>query len=477
MPDILGATNPVPGYDKAVNNRNIPVSPENTQIQNIPDPGKVSGPDGRTERQDNNLQGDGQVRYDSNFQTFLQRLRETPDAAESLTRILLGERTIVSSGMSEGIAQEMSKALEMLQVEEGQLLDFLKGTVQAGTRFSGALFDLLRNAYAKAASAGVRADILNFVKSYADFSSTEHLEGNMLRNLRNMADAMPSSWAEKIRELAARLENGIAAGDRRGNLLLIQRELFPHMSEYVERTHDMGLPRALLSLLALDVARYENGSEEKMLEAFHQLSGYGTLRDQLGELGDDALMELLKNSRFSMDSRAVQFSDHLAQAAARAIRGEGSAEVQQAFRNLMNAILVNESVYMPVNHYLVPLAWNGQMLFSELWVDPDAEDEEERGGEQQQGKTMKILFKMDVQSLGLVDIVLTSRGSEVEIQVACQERAVRFSQQIEQSISRILERNELVPAQVTVRRLARPVTLTEVFPKIFERKNSVNVKA
>lgn len=132
---------------------------------------------------------------------------------------------------------------------------------------------------------------------------------------------------------------------------------------------------------------------------------------------------------------------------------------------------------MPVNHYLVPLAWNGQMLFSELWVDPDAEDEEERGGEQRQGKTMKILFKMDVQSLGLIDIVLTSRGNEVDIQVACQERAVRFSQQMERSISQILERNELVPAQVTVRKLTRPVTLTEVFPKIFERKNSVNVKA
>ena len=76
MPDILGATNPVPGYDKAAVNRNLPVSPENTQIQNIPDPTRVGRTDGRTERQDSTLQGDGRVRYDSNFHIFTAAARD-----------------------------------------------------------------------------------------------------------------------------------------------------------------------------------------------------------------------------------------------------------------------------------------------------------------------------------------------------------------------------------------------------------------
>ncbi len=41
---------------------------------------------------------------------------------------------------------------------------------------------------------------------------------------------------------------------------------------------------------------------------------------------------------------------------------------------------------------------------------------------------MKILFKMDVQPLGLFDIILNSRGNEVDIQVSCPERVVPFSQ-------------------------------------------------
>ncbi len=476
MPDILGATNPVPGYDKAAVNRNLPVSPENTQIQNIPDPTRVSRTDGRTERQDSTLQGDGRIRYDSNFQTFLQRLQETPGMSESLSRIFGWDRTEVSSGISAGMAEEMSRVLEMLQMDAAQLLEFLKGQARTGTRFHGALFALLRSAYAKAASDGMRSDILNFLKCYIDYSSTAHLEGSILRNLEDMADAMPASWAEKLREMAARLENGMAAGDRRGNVLLLQRELFPYMSDYVGRTHDMGLPRSLLTMLSLNAVRYENGTEERLLEAFHQLSGYAAFKDQLRGIDGQSLLALLRSSRFDGETGAVRFANSITAAVQRAMRGECSAEMQQAFQSLMGAVLVNESVYMPVNHYLLPLMWNHRALFSELWVDPDAEGDGGRAGSRQR-HTMKILFKMDVQPLGLFDIILNSRGNEVDIQVSCPERVVPFSRQIEQSISQILERNGLSPTQVIVRKLERPVTLTEVFPKIFEGKNCVNVKA
>ena len=35
MADLLGATNPVPGYDNTINNRNIQISPGNSQVQNV----------------------------------------------------------------------------------------------------------------------------------------------------------------------------------------------------------------------------------------------------------------------------------------------------------------------------------------------------------------------------------------------------------------------------------------------------------
>ena len=56
MPNLLGVTNPTPGLDNtnnAIPNRNLPPSTNtNPQIQNVADPSRVVGPDGKTERQD-----------------------------------------------------------------------------------------------------------------------------------------------------------------------------------------------------------------------------------------------------------------------------------------------------------------------------------------------------------------------------------------------------------------------------------------
>ena len=475
MPDLLGATNPVPGYESSTINRNIPVSPDNTNIQNIPDPSRVTGADRRSEQQDGGQYGEsGQVRYDSNFQTFVQQLRQSQDLSQSLSRLMGRDATVVSSGMSEGIAEEISQAVELMKMDQSELLNFLSSQLQMGSRFGGALFALLRNAYARADSAGVRADILQFLKSYSDYSSTEHIQGNLLRNMEGMADSMPASWADKLRQLMAELENSIAAGDRRGGMEVLQQKVFPFMSAYVGQTHDMGASRALLSLLALDAARYENGSEERVAESFHQLAGYGTLKGVLGNIDSETLFKLLDGSSFDKNSPAAQFADHLASAAAHALRGEGSAEIQQIFKELVSAMLINESVYMPVNHFILPLEMDDRRLFSELWVDADAEDK--KNGGRGNGRCMRLLLKMDVQELGLFDVIISSREREVEVAIACPEAAAPFSREIEQAVGHIITRNDLTSVGVSVRKMERPVTLTEVFPKIFEGKNSVNVK-
>ncbi len=479
MPDLLGATNPVPGYDRSVTNRSDIVSPNNNnpQIQNAPNLDRVSHADGRTEQQGSDLQGRGNIRYDSNYQTFLQRLKETPGMAETMTRIFSGrEGTVVTSGMQDGISVEMARIMEMLRMDEKQLLDFLSGQLKAGTRFHGVLFDFLRNAYLKAGSDTVRTDILQFMKSYVDYSSTEHIQNTMLNNLSRMADAMPARFGDRLREMMAQLENSLVAGDRKGGLQILQKNIFPFMARYVEQTHDMGLPRQLLSMLALDVARYENGSTDKLQELFHQLRGYGTLKGQLQMIDDEMLMKLLDQGKIQSDSPAAQFSNTLAAAADRALRGEGSQEVQQGFQNLVAAMLVNESVYMPVNHYLIPMQWEDRMMFSEMWVDPD-DTGGVPAGMDPEGKTMRFLLKIDVQSLGLFDVLLVTQKDKVEVQIACPEGVAPFAKQMEDTVAQILSRNNLNPLRVAVRRMERPAALTDIFPKIFQGRSGVDVKA
>lgn len=182
MPDLLGVTNAVPGNDANLINRNMPSIPNDPRLQNAPDPTRVTRSDNRTEQQGAGGDGSGALRFDSNFIAFLQRLSETPGLAQTLSQVLrMYQGTVVSSGMEEGIAVEMSALLEMLKMDEGEFSSFFRSQMQLGNRFSGPLFSILREAYGNSNSEVLRGNILQFLKRYSDYSSSGHVQGNLLR--------------------------------------------------------------------------------------------------------------------------------------------------------------------------------------------------------------------------------------------------------------------------------------------------------
>lgn len=472
MPDISRVTNPVPGYDNV--NRNTPTSPNDTQIQNIPDPSRVGRADARTDRQD---AGDSTaLRYDSNFQAFLQALREAGTVTETMARMLMTRMgTLVSSGMTEGMATELSQFFAMLKLSPEQMLQLLKNQMSATAKFSGPLFSFLREALSQSPSAGMKNDVLQFLKRFNDFSSTPHIEGNLLRNVRQMIWFMPQRYGESVHEQLTQLEALIGKGDRAGALSLLQGTLVPYMSDYVAQMHDLGIVRSLLSLFTLDITRYESGSPENMLQAFRQLAGYAPFSDQISSMTEQDLMALLNDTAFHQSAQNDAIADQLLSLAGRALRGEGGPELRQTFQELVSSILVNESVYMPLNHFMLPLELDGRMMYSEMWVDPDAENDAERGKSEKE-RTLRFLLKFDVQELGLFDLVLSYRQGTIDVQIRCPERIGAFSRLIEQQLHALAEKNGVRVQGLHVESMVRPLTISEVFPKIFDRKDSVNVR-
>ena len=416
------------------------------------------------------------MRYDSNFAAFLQRMAGTPGMGESLRALFaMFEGKVVSSGIEEGLASEMGALLNMLKMDESQLGKFLFSQMANGTRFGGALFDVLRSAYASSGSEAVRNNILQFLKKYGDYSSTPHIQGNLLRTLTKLTRAIPASWGSQLLPMVSQLEGKLNGGDRAGALKLLQGSILPFLSNYTSKTNDMGLSRTLISMLALDISRYENGGEEGLLQAFHQLTSSPGLREKLGGLSDEALLKLLDSTSFAKAAEGDQFASQLSRAAQQALQGGAKNEVQEAFRNIVSAFLVNESVHMPLNHILLPLEWDGKMAFSEMWVDPDAEENLKRG-KGERPNTLRFLFKIDIQGLGFFDMVLACQGERVDVQVFCPEKVTPFTQLVQGELSRILTDNGLSAGAVQVQRMDRPLTISGVFPRIFEGENSINVK-
>ncbi len=473
MADIMKVTTPTTGYENT-SPRHNPITPGDTQIQNVVTPNRVSRPDGKTDQQGADSSG-YLHRYDSNFESFIQQLRRTPTLTDTMSGLLLGRmQTLVSSGLSTDMAQELAQFLKMLTMDQAQLLMFLKQQSMSSVRFKGAFFDILREIFNGSEMPGMKGDILQFLKKYNDMASTEHISKSMLSILQRMSEAMPNSARGGLNDLAAQLQKALQRGDRAGAMSILQNGIMPYMGNYVSRTHDMGLPRTLLSMLTLQIARYENGSEESTLQAFRQLGGYTAIRDRLGGLDDKSLLLLLRNSEFEQASKQDMLMQTLMNMAERALRGEGGLEARQAFEAMMQALLLNQSVYMPLTHLMIPLEWNGRMMFSEMWIDPDA-DNSQRNGENKE-RTIRLLLKFDIQDLGLFDAVVELHGEKaVDLRIAYPEKLSPAKKVIQSSVSNILQKCGLEPKNVVVDTMRQPVSLSEVFPRLYERKNSINV--
>ena len=473
MPNLLGVTNPAPNYDNTNNSR--PVNgmqrPENTQIQNVPDPGRVVRPDGRTEQQgaDNPL-APGYLRYDSNLQVFLQRLREMPELTAELSKMVTMLRAVVSTpGLTEGVAGELEAFLRMFQMDGEQFKAFFLSQVENGSRFRGPLFAVLRQAYQKSGSESVQEAILNFAKRYSDFSSTGHIGRHMLQLLEQMQSRIPQSWRGQLSELIGALENGLQAGDRSGNLDLLRGSILPYLGSYISRYHDFGEVRTLLGMLILDTARYENGSEEGLMMAFRQLGSYGGGLSAFAKLDDAAVWKLLQ-SGFS----GTDFADQLVEMASRALDGRYGTDVREAFQEILRALIVNESVFLPLAHMMIPVEYNGKKMYSEFWVDPDAK---KKGQDGKDAERIQFLFKMDIESLGFLEMTLAVQKDQAELAVYGPKTLLGNSAIIAEDLKEILELHGLKGKSVRVLEEKRPLTLTEVFPSLFEGRYSVNVKA
>lgn len=477
MPDLLGATNPVPSYE-APSVRITPPTPGGDQnIQNVVDPNRVVRPDGQEGQQGSgNASNSFNTRFESNFMTFVQRLRDAHDLPEAFITVLQGQQLEVSSGIRSGFAQEMAEFLEFIRMDESELLSFLHSQALSGSRFSGALFQMLRNAYSGSASELIKNDILLFARRFSDYTSSAHIEDNLIRLTGDMADALPGKWSAELTQILSQLENSISAGDREGSLKLLREQVFTLVSRYVSMTHDHGLARNLLSAMTLDVARYENGSEAGLLQSFRHLASAGALPEELSRLPDSELLRLLRETEFSKSSQNNAFADRMASLTHRALQGEHGVKMQDAFHHIMNAILINESVYMPLQHTMLPLNWNGNLMFAEMWVDPDAERGRQNRGEEDGGSVQRILIKMDVQSVGSFDVLIQNRSEGVSMLVTCPRAVAELSPQVTRSLRDILTRNGLNVEQVQIAEQHRPLTVSEVFPKLFERIRGVNVK-
>ena len=140
---------------------------------------------------------------------------------------------------------------------------------------------------------------------------------------------------------------------------------------------------------------------------------------------------------------------------------------------MMTSILLNESVYMPVLHMMLPMQVDGNLTFAEMWVDPDAG----RGaGESENERVVQGLVKFDIQDVGFFDLFFVYQDKKVNLQLNYPDALKDKEKEIRNKVAEILAENGLTGQELFFGSSKESIAISEAFPQIFERKNSINVK-
>ncbi len=470
MSNILKVTTPVTGYDNTVNKQGQTQQPDNLSIKNPVTPDKVSRPDGR-QQAGNEQTGNQGVTHESNFGNFVQSLRELPLLRELMNKMIFtGMGNLVEAGVGKGTAADIEALFQMLEMSPDEVTSFLKSQMNGANRMQGPLFDLMRQVMGQAETVELKQGILDFLKKYNDMSSGKHLMQNIKGNLEDIQGYMFRNDRETLQMLAGKLQAHSMKANP-ANTQILKEEIIPFLGKYVSDTRDMGKIRDLISLLAFNTSRYESGNVDNVAQAFQRLLSFPAFQKKLPDMTADQFRDMLMNVDFEKAAGKTEWTDKLLNIIDSGIKGEAGAVNKEAFLNIMNGLLINESVYMPVMHVMLPMILNGVPVFSEIWVDPD----EDSGNPGSREKGVKLLIKFDMKDVGFFDMMMYYEKGKMDMLIHYPDHLSEHESEIRKGIMEIMEKNNMAVEYLAVEPGRESIPVSAAFPKIFERRNSVNV--
>ncbi len=472
MANILQVTRPTPDIEnRTLENRDPRNHINSQQIQNQVDPTRVVRADGQ-EKGGTGAAHDGNysvIDYESNYGAFIQRLKDAGELPELLKQLLLEDSAGILFGNQEsvaGLVEQLFTSIDINSPEE--LLAFLQSQQAAQVKFSGSFFDGLRSILFQNASQGLKEAALAFLKGYNDYSSGEHLLIQMRSLTDDISRLMLKSFRGDFEELRDMINWKAADGDTAANTEVLNGKLIPFLSRYISRTHDYGAVRDAVMFFVLHAVKYENGDKDRLAQLFDRLVG-NREAERFFKNSPMDLEQALENIRGGQGKN--DFADTFSELLLKGTGGQAGLENIQQFYNILNGMLINESVYLPFLHIVLPFRYDGKDVMSEIWADPDAKKDPEEGG-----RRIKMFFRFDIRELGNFNMVLSLQDRKMDMQLYIPPVLTQKTQDIQENISGILKKNGMDVNRLLVKEKRGEIRLEDVFPEIREKERTINVR-
>lgn len=471
MSNILQVTDP----STYIDNKNIHTGQElqnalsGSQVQNPSDPSRVMRADGQksgTADEQGGEQGFGIRNYQGNYTDFLQKLSQENETTALLGRILFQNGSMTAVG-NEGLGQMVQQLLESAHFENpDQLLDFLK--MQGQAKFSGTFFENLRTLFSQEGNRGLQEAALKFLQVFNNYSSGEHLLKQMQELSEDIRGMLYTSVKQEYDSILDQINWNAENGNVEENSRILFQKLVPFLSNYISRTHDYGSVRNSVIQLILYGARYENGNTDQLKSLFERMISNRDFSYYFEGEPEELYAQLTGNG----GKKETIYGDLFGSLVERGAQGEAGLERVQDFYQLMKGMLLNESVYMPLNHFILPFQYQGKEAVSEFWVDPDAEKREE---EQDGGRKIRLLVNFEIHGLGEFQMLANLQDHKLSMELGVPKALSSRAGEIQTKLQEICTRNGMRVKTMQIQEKKAPYRLVDVFPKIRKKENGVNV--
>lgn len=141
--------------------------------------------------------------------------------------------------------------------------------------------------------------------------------------------------------------------------------------------------------------------------------------------------------------------------------------------NLLQSLLNAPGVFTPLAHYILPLEVNNTRAFGELWVDNDENNPNNTPGTQ---RNYHLFLTFDIDSIGRFEVDMYALGEEVNLSLLYPPRFEKEIEPMKERVTKIIRNSGYSARTFETAPLKKPHNLVEVFPKITEKRTTLNTR-
>jgi len=454
------------------------IKPEQVLPFDVIDPTKITRP---TKQDQSNQTGQNPLNYnpDSVFDKFIKSLQNAPVLSENAKKLLLNKQFINHSIKNDSALNALFETfIKSIEMNESEILNFLKAQQGLYTKFNGDFFNSLRSLLkSNPNNKDFKIILRNFLKSYDCFVSVEDTNKSINSALKNIERNMPEVLKKSFNELTDKLITDYSTNSTDINLNVLKNDILPFVGRYISKMNDFGPVRDYVSVLIHNIVRLESASKDNFSDDLENLFEFIKYNFNT----DDNDMQILKMSlinTYETSSNTKNDSiDSFLKLIESGIKDSNNIVNKGVMEDLANSLLFSQNVHIPLTHIFLPLNYNGMYMFSEVWIGKEYNDNDtnKKNNKHDYSQAYKAFITFDIQNIGYFETTLILKESKLSLEIFVPNNLTNSIGLIKSDLNKILSDNNLSVANLNIYESVKKRKFHEVFNNLLERKSSVDV--